>query len=639
VVDLAVTISDNPDPLSVGDTLTYTIVVTNNGPDGATGTSLSQNLPPGVTFGSASPDQGSCGQAAGVVSCNLGALAVGQSTTITVTVIPTTPGTITSTVSVSSNEADSNLSNNADATVTLVLGPTATPTSNATPTPTPTATPDASCKPLLRKVHAGTANPGGVLTYTLLWSNPCDTLLTDVVVTDVLPPHTRLISAESDAASVSAAQVVPTDAESNSGAPLRTAVTLSAATLAKGPAATAKITVQIDPTVPPDAVLLNRATLTTAEFPDVFEVRDTVRVRATVDGNGKLSCGFNAQQLTGPGRMITYVARYQNGSASNALTLTLPVNDLEVLKIYPTPAAAAGGVFTWGNLATTSGLVKVTARISPLALHEAHLPASATIDDGLGQTAVCETESVVDRGDKLFIKLRGQAKSSPGRYVTYVIQYRSAVGDNEMMLSLPPGVNVLSVIPPAASQNGALLTWRNLPLPAGPVKVKTQISATVSPHSVLLANATMSDSTGTVVRASTETQIGVSPPTSTGSTPAPSGSASLEVGLNGPGQVVPGSKLTYTVSLNVLGNGVVDGLTLHNVLPASFSYLLAIPAPTSVAGGTLSWNFGSLQGPDTLKVKVSVVVAASARASATTSAQATDAQGHSVSATLPVSIR
>src|SRR5207302_4082967 len=73
--DLAVTKTAFPNPVPLGTNLTYTVTVTNNGPSAATGVTLTDTLPAGVRFVSATPTQGTCAQASGTVTCDLGNLA------------------------------------------------------------------------------------------------------------------------------------------------------------------------------------------------------------------------------------------------------------------------------------------------------------------------------------------------------------------------------------------------------------------------------------------------------------------------------------------------------------------------------------------------------------------------------------
>jgi uncharacterized repeat protein (TIGR01451 family)/CSLREA domain-containing protein len=115
--DLEISKADSPDPVTVGDNLTYTITVTNNGPDAAANVVVTDILPSGVTFVSASPG---CVHAAGVVTCNLGTIAVGDSVTITIVVTVTAPGTISNTATVTSDTLDPNTANNSDAEPTEV---------------------------------------------------------------------------------------------------------------------------------------------------------------------------------------------------------------------------------------------------------------------------------------------------------------------------------------------------------------------------------------------------------------------------------------------------------------------------------------------------------------------------------------
>lgn len=100
-VSLKLTKTDSPDPVKLGENLTYTIKVTNNGPDTASGVILTDTLPQGVDFISAVSSQGTCSLAKGVVTCELGTMDMKEAVTATVTVKPTSTGTICNKAAVS----------------------------------------------------------------------------------------------------------------------------------------------------------------------------------------------------------------------------------------------------------------------------------------------------------------------------------------------------------------------------------------------------------------------------------------------------------------------------------------------------------------------------------------------------------
>lgn len=120
VSNLAVSKTDSPDPLFAGSPLTYTVMMTNNGPDRATGVTLTDTLPGGVTFVSAISTQSSCTEAAGVVTCTIGNMGNGATVTVTIVVTPTTPGVISNTATVSSPTSDPNAANNSATEQTTV---------------------------------------------------------------------------------------------------------------------------------------------------------------------------------------------------------------------------------------------------------------------------------------------------------------------------------------------------------------------------------------------------------------------------------------------------------------------------------------------------------------------------------------
>src|SRR5207253_11485919 len=86
--DLSLTKTDSPDPVPAGQLLTYTLTAQNAGPSSATGVQVTDNLPAGVTFDSATPSQGTCSQASGTVTCALGTLTSGGNATVALKVRP-----------------------------------------------------------------------------------------------------------------------------------------------------------------------------------------------------------------------------------------------------------------------------------------------------------------------------------------------------------------------------------------------------------------------------------------------------------------------------------------------------------------------------------------------------------------------
>src|SRR5438105_2443380 len=91
--DLSISITDSPDPVTVGADLHYTLTVTSTGGDSMNVT-VQDTLPTQVSFGSATPSQGTCTPPAGtLVECSLGTIASNSSATIDLLVAPTRHGT------------------------------------------------------------------------------------------------------------------------------------------------------------------------------------------------------------------------------------------------------------------------------------------------------------------------------------------------------------------------------------------------------------------------------------------------------------------------------------------------------------------------------------------------------------------
>jgi uncharacterized repeat protein (TIGR01451 family) len=185
--DLAVNKSDAGTGVGRGEQLTYTIDVTNHGPSDATGVTVVDTLGSSMTFVSST---GGCVQApVGRLTCPVGDMAVGATTSFTVTVLvgPFAPfagtresgacnGTedLCNSVTVSGDQGDPNPSNNSDSE------------------PTDVTTVDLS----VEKSDSNTGvNRLQDLVYTIVVANAGPATATGVTVTDTLDPNTTYVTA------------------------------------------------------------------------------------------------------------------------------------------------------------------------------------------------------------------------------------------------------------------------------------------------------------------------------------------------------------------------------------------------------------------------------------------------------------
>jgi uncharacterized repeat protein (TIGR01451 family) len=98
--DLGITKTANPDPVRVGNLLTYHIAVTNRGPDAAVNVIVTDILSDDVTFESCAVSLGTWSNDGNTVFANLGNLAMGATAAVTIVCTPARDGVITNEYSV-----------------------------------------------------------------------------------------------------------------------------------------------------------------------------------------------------------------------------------------------------------------------------------------------------------------------------------------------------------------------------------------------------------------------------------------------------------------------------------------------------------------------------------------------------------
>jgi len=168
-VSLDVTkLASSPAPVA-GTDVTYTILVSNDGPDTATGVTITDPLPAGLTYVSSTAAQGSCTATGALVSCAVGSIPVGGSTlaTITAGVGPGTAGsTITNTATASATEHNTSPDLS---TASAAIQPTTTqiPATTLTVTKTVNHTRAPFGTSLKYTITINNAGPGPAVTPTL----------------------------------------------------------------------------------------------------------------------------------------------------------------------------------------------------------------------------------------------------------------------------------------------------------------------------------------------------------------------------------------------------------------------------------------------------------------------------------------
>ena len=178
-VDLSTSISDSPDPLTLGQSnIAYSVSFYNNSGTTATNVTLTFNAPATSTLGTYSANfSGSCSSAGQTVTCTWSSVAAYNSRTLSVQVTPTAGGTLTATSSVTSTETDSNSANNNASANTTVNAEIDVQVSSISDTPDP--------------ITLGT----GDVSYTVTIYNTSSSKATNAFVNITIPAGATLVSA------------------------------------------------------------------------------------------------------------------------------------------------------------------------------------------------------------------------------------------------------------------------------------------------------------------------------------------------------------------------------------------------------------------------------------------------------------
>jgi uncharacterized repeat protein (TIGR01451 family) len=449
--DLAVT-KTGPATAFAGNTISWTITATNNGPDAQPAAMLSDTLPAGTTFVSLVQNTGPSAVCSdpgvgspGSVTCSFPTLpsATSAQFTLTAAINPGFTGTLNNTAIVFGTNADTNNGNN-----------------SATAATTITASADLS----VVKTGPATADAGTNITYTIVVTNNGPSNAANVSLTDAVPGNTTFVS-ESQTTGPTFSCVNPPSGGTGT-------VTCTIASLAPGISATFSVTVHINPGAIGAAIgnTANVATTTTDSNPG----NNTSSVVTTGTSSADVSIVKTAAAAAAAGTNLTYNINVTNNGPSDASSVTmsdlLPPNTTFVSESQPTGPAftctnpAPGGIGTVScSIATltagTSATFAIVVQIAPAtpvgpSSNTATVSSSTTDLNPGNNSSTAVTAIALATADLSITKTPDPGPYGTGQFLTYTMVATNGGPNTATNVTVtdvfPPGTTFVAATPGGA---------------------------------------------------------------------------------------------------------------------------------------------------------------------------------------------
>ncbi|HEX8710071.1 MAG TPA: Calx-beta domain-containing protein, partial [Pyrinomonadaceae bacterium] len=300
--DLSITKSDSPDPVAPGGTLTYTIVVTNNGPNAAQNVTVTDNLPSEVTFTGCASQSGNgvCAGTGNNRTVTFASIASGASETITL------QGTVSGTAA-----DNSTINNTASVGSATTFDPATANNSAAASTTVHLTSAD------IETTKSDSPDPvlaGNNITYTINVINRGPDAASGLTFTDTVPSNTTFVSLSSPVGWT--CSTLP--AAGGTGQ-----ITCTASTLASAQTNTFTLVVKVDPNVTAGTVISNTAAASSGTN-DPAPGNNSDTEQTTVQASARLSVTkTDTPDPVAIGNNITYTITVTNGGPDNASSATL----------------------------------------------------------------------------------------------------------------------------------------------------------------------------------------------------------------------------------------------------------------------------------------------------------------------------
>ncbi len=613
--DLAITKTNGVTSLIPGNQTTYTIVVTNNGPNLVNGATITDTFPAGLT--NVTWTSVAAGGATGNTASGSGNI----SETVNLPVSSTITYTVTGTVSPS---ATGSLSNTA--TVGVPSGTSDPTPGNNSATDTDTLTPQGDLS-ITKTDGATTEIPGTTVTYTITVSNAGPSTATGATVADTFPATITGVAFTSMA---------------SGGATGNTAAGSGniSDTLTMPPGSSVTYTATGTISSAATESLSNTATVTApGGFTDTNNGNDSATDTDTLTPQSDLSITKTDGSTTEvPGTTVTYTIVVTNTGPSDVTGASVADTFPATITGVTFTSVAAGGAT--GNTASGSSNINdtlnmpagssvtytATGTISASATETLSNTAtvSAASDQNTGDNSATDTDTLTPQGDLAITKTDGVTSAVPGNSVTYTIVVSNSGPSTATGATVADtfsasftSVTWTSVSSGGATGNTASGTGNindTVNMPSG-----SSITYTVTGTISASAAGTLSN-TATVTAPSGFTD-GTPGNNSATDTDTLTPQADLQITKSdSPDPVAASSNLTYTLSFVNNGPSNAASVTVSDTLPASFVGLVSVTTPAGwtrtdsvpVGGtGTITFTKASVTASETATFTIVVSVSVS----------------------------
>jgi uncharacterized repeat protein (TIGR01451 family) len=560
-LSLAKTVS-NSTP-NVGDTITFTVTLTNNGPDAATNVSLSDALPAGLQFVSATPSQGVYGSSTWTV----GTVTPGSPQTLQIQATVVSASTQTNTASVShSDQFDPNSNNNAASA---------------------SETPQQADLALTKTVSNATPNVGDTITFTVTLTDNGPDAATNVTVNDALPPGLQFVSA------------LPSQGTYNSVGGAWNVGTVTPGT---------PQTLQIQSKVVSATAQMNTATITHSDQFDPNATNNSANVTETPQQADLSVTKVVDNPAPNFGANVTFTINVANNGPDAATNVTL--NDLlpgGLTFVSATPSqgnySSATGVWNIGTVvasATVSLTITATVTGATPAINTASVTHSDQFDPNTANNTASATVTVPV--DLAVTKTVSNATPNVGDVVTFTVTLtdNSASGATGVTLTdlLPSGLTFQSATPSQGTYDPVSGLWNvGTVVPGTPQTLVVQakvVSATAQTNTAAITHSDAPDTNpGNNSASVTET-------------PQRADLAVAKTVDNATPNV--GDTLTFTITLTDIGPNAATNVAVTDSLPAGLTFVSATPSQGTYNSGNGAWTVGTVAPgtPQTLSILAAV---------------------------------